>query len=104
MATHLLHFAAVPGNVRRGNSSVVEHNLAKVGVAGSNPVSRSSSRTGRGVQASSSLCCTGRRSQVAKAEVCKTSMQRFESARRLHIYCGERLQGPGWRNWETQRT
>ncbi len=25
----------------RGNSSVVEHNLAKVGVAGSNPVSRS---------------------------------------------------------------
>ena len=25
----------------------------------------------------------GRRSQVAKAEVCKTSMQRFESARRL---------------------
>ncbi len=24
-----------------GNSSVVEHNLAKVGVAGSNPVSRS---------------------------------------------------------------
>ncbi len=25
----------------RGNSSVVEHDLAKVGVAGSNPVSRS---------------------------------------------------------------
>src|SRR5512132_289969 len=25
-----------------------------------------------------------RRSQVAKAEVCKTSIQRFESARRLH--------------------
>src|SRR5581483_11052696 len=28
----------------RGNSSVVEHDLAKVGVAGSNPVSRSSNR------------------------------------------------------------
>jgi hypothetical protein len=27
----------------------------------------------------------GRRTQVAKGEVCKTSMQRFESARRLHI-------------------
>jgi hypothetical protein len=27
--------------VYRGSSSVVEHNLAKVGVAGSNPVSRS---------------------------------------------------------------
>jgi hypothetical protein len=29
------------GGGGRGNSSVVEHNLAKVGVAGSNPVSRS---------------------------------------------------------------
>jgi hypothetical protein len=28
--------------LERGNSSVVEHDLAKVGVAGSNPVSRSS--------------------------------------------------------------
>ena len=28
---------------------------------------------------------TGRRTQVVKGEVCKTSMQRFESARRLHI-------------------
>ena len=26
-----------------------------------------------------------RRTQVVKGEVCKTSMQRFESARRLHI-------------------
>ena len=26
----------------------------------------------------------GRRTQVVKGEVCKTSMQRFESARRLH--------------------
>jgi hypothetical protein len=26
----------------------------------------------------------GRRTQVAKGEVCKTSMQRFKSARRLH--------------------
>jgi hypothetical protein len=28
----------------------------------------------------------GRRTQVVKGEVCKTSMQRFESARRLHIF------------------
>ncbi len=28
---------------------------------------------------------SGRRTQVVKGEVCKTSMQRFESARRLHI-------------------
>jgi hypothetical protein len=27
----------------------------------------------------------GRRTQVVKGEVCKTSMQRFESARRLHF-------------------
>ena len=61
-----------------GNSSVVEHDLAKVGVAGSNPVSRSITCT------VSSVLTSGRRSQVAKAEVCKTSIQRFESARRLH--------------------
>ena len=28
---------------------------------------------------------SGRRTQVVKGEVCKTSMQRFESARRLQI-------------------
>ena len=75
-----------------GNSSVVEHNLAKVGVAGSNPVSRSTFE-----------CGMWRRSQVAKAEVCKTSIQRFESARRLHMPRTAVI-GPGWRNWETQRT
>src|SRR5439155_4459260 len=63
-----------------GNSSVVEHDLAKVGVAGSNPVSRSITCT------VSSVLTSGRRSQVAKAEVCKTSIQRFESARRLHTH------------------
>ena len=47
---------------------MVEHNLAKVGVASSNLVSRS----------------CWRRSQVAKAEVCKTSIHRFDSDRRLH--------------------
>ena len=51
---------------------MVEHNLAKVGVAGSNPVSRSKFKSER------------RRTQVAKGEVCKTFMQRFKSARRLH--------------------
>ena len=30
----------------------------------------------------------GRRTQVVKGEVCKTSMQRFESARRLHFLPG----------------
>src|SRR5213595_1565039 len=63
-----------------GNSSVVEHDLAKVGVAGSNPVSRSIPST------VSPGLTSGRRSQVAKAEVCKTSIQRFESARRLHTH------------------
>jgi hypothetical protein len=59
---------------------VVEHDLAKVGVAGSNPVSRSS------LFSIDRLPPSGRRSQVAKAEVCKTSIQRFESARRLHFF------------------
>jgi hypothetical protein len=31
------------------------------------------------------LARLGRRTQVAKGEVCKTSMQRFKSARRLHL-------------------
>ena len=31
------------------------------------------------------LSFPGRRTQVVKGEVCKTSMQRFESARRLQI-------------------
>src|SRR5207247_8772868 len=35
-----------------------------------------------------------RRSQVAKAEVCKTSIQRFESARRLHCR-GASAEGAG---------
>ena len=48
---------------------MVEHNLAKVGVASSNLVSRSFRR----------------RSQVAKAEVCKTSIHRFDSDRRLKV-------------------
>jgi hypothetical protein len=35
------------------------------------------------------FCCSaGRRTQVAKGEVCKTSIQRFESARRLHEIYG----------------
>ena len=61
---------------------MVEHNLAKVGVAGSNPVSRSIMVTGE--RQGGSLAVVRRRSQVVKAEVCKTSIQRFESARRLH--------------------
>ncbi len=30
--------------------------------------------------------CKGRRTQVAKGEVCKTSIRRFESARRLSFF------------------
>src|SRR5678815_5865978 len=79
MARKLTLFKGVCYNSPRqtgcGNSSVVEHNLAKVGVAGSNPVSRSTFE-----------CGMWRRSQVAKAEVCKTSIQRFESARRPVSY------------------
>ncbi len=59
-----------------GVAQLVEHNLAKVGVAGSNPVARSSFRGQNEFH-------PRRRTQVAKGEVCKTSMQRFESARRL---------------------
>ena len=49
---------------------MVECNLAKVDVAGSNPVSRSTKKR--------------RHTQVAKGEVCKTFMLRFESGCRLH--------------------
>ncbi len=57
-----------------GNNSVVECNLAKVEVAGSNPVSRS-----RNIRSLSER----RHSQVAKAAVCKTVIHRFESGCRL---------------------
>jgi hypothetical protein len=58
---------------------VVEHNLAKVGVASSNLVSRSFRR----------------RSQVAKAEVCKTSIHRFDSDRRLSQWRSRLCRGGG---------
>ena len=62
-----------------GSNSVVESLVANEIVAGSNPVSRSKTsdcgyRPERWLR---------RRSQVAKAEVCKTSIHRFESDRRL---------------------
>ena len=53
-----------------GRNSVVECNLAKVDVDGSNPFARSS---------------FWRHSQVAKAAVCKTVIHRFESGCRLQI-------------------
>ena len=69
-----------------GNSSVVEHDLAKVGVAGSNPVSRSSfsARVGSAV-------ASGRRTQVVKGADCKSAMRRFESARRLQFFSAATL-------------
>ena len=60
-------------NNRAGIAQLVERHVANVNVAGSSPVSRSLFR---------------RRSQVAKAEVCKTSIQRFKSARRLNFFAG----------------
>ena len=56
-----------------GSSSAVERLLAKEEVASSNLVFRS-------------ILISRRRSQVVKAGVCKTPMQRFESARRLHYF------------------
>ena len=55
---------------------MVECNLAKVKVAGSNPVSRSTK---------------WRHTQVAKGEVCKTFMLRFESGCRL-----QKIKKPGY--------
>jgi hypothetical protein len=63
-----------------GSSSVVELLVANEKVAGSSPVSRSfKGKFG----ANYALRLFWRRSQVAKATVCKTVIQRFESARRL---------------------
>ena len=59
-----------------GRSSAVEHLLAKQEVEGSSPFARSI------------FFCTRRGTQVAKGEVCKTSMRRFESDPRLHSTIG----------------
>ena len=64
--------------VASGSSSVVERLPPKEEVASSSLVSRS---IGNHPDVSGS---TRRRGQVVKAEVCKTSIRRFESARRLH--------------------
>ena len=60
------------GTSSGGSSSVVECLLAKEEVASSNLVFRS--------------IYIRRRCQVVKAGVCKTPIQRFESARRLHLF------------------
>ena len=69
-----------------GIAQLVEHNLAKVGVAGSNPVSRSMHFSRPCGAFSVYRLYPGRRTQVAKGEVCKTFIQRFESARRLLFF------------------
>ena len=64
-----------------GSNSVVECDLAKVEVAGSNPVSRSKFFIRKDRQR---IVGSERRgTQVVKGEVCKTFMRRFESAPRL---------------------
>jgi hypothetical protein len=72
----------------RGSSSAVECDLAKVDVAGSNPVSRSISYLIRRLS-----CIRPPAEKFAKArypsgkgEVCKTFMRRFDPDPRLHIY------------------
>ena len=77
----------------RGNSSVVEHNLAKVGVAGSNPVSRS-------------IYVRGWKGGVAKWLRRRSAKPLFSGSNPLAASTtGRRVQqAPGWRNWETQRT
>ena len=69
----------------------LEHDLAKVGVAGSNPVSRSF-YFGR---INTVFVLIRRRTQVVKGQVCKTFMRRFESDRRLTIYLSCRGGGIG---------
>jgi hypothetical protein len=71
---------------------VVECDLAKVEVAGSNPVSRSKRFLFFGSLAErEGLCCQGltagligARYPSGKGEVCKTFMRRFDSDPRLH--------------------
>src|SRR5262249_5946840 len=95
-------------NIRRGreskcgNSSVVEHNLAKVGVAGSNPVSRSICAW-NGVLAAFS----GETGGVAKWLRRRSAKPLCSGSNPLAAsICVEQgaLLKPGWRNWETQRT
>jgi hypothetical protein len=80
-----------------GVAQLVEHDLAKVGVTGSSPATRSivyveklkvksSGPLGDKLLAFNFFVFSGRRSQVAKAEVCKTFIQRFKSARRLQFF------------------
>ena len=59
-----------------GVTQLVEYHVANVTVAGSSPVSRSKS-------AASTVFVIGGVAKWSKAEVCKISIQRFESARRL---------------------
>ena len=59
-----------------GVTQLVEYHVANVTVAGSSPVSRSKS-------AASKVFVIGGVAKWSKAEVCKISIQRFESARRL---------------------
>ncbi len=92
-------------------AQLVEHHLAKVRVAGSSPVFRSipftatdplttvgPSSSGRTPDFGSENrgsnprgpAKSGRRTQVVKGEVCKTSIHRFESGRRLQNHSQNR--------------
>ena len=109
MARKLTLFKGVCYNSPRqtgcGNSSVVEHNLAKVGVAGSNPVSRSIYiQAGAGISTGPVDLCGG----VAKWLRRRSAKPLFSGSNPLAASIsteeGVLLLRPGWRNWETQRT
>src|ERR1700756_5853908 len=77
-----------------GSNSVVECDLAKVEVAGSNPVSRSRFLCFQLARApimhqlgfGTLLARAGARYPSGKGEVCKTFMRRFDSDPRLHTF------------------
>ena len=88
------HFVII-GTVLSGSNSAVECDLAKVEVAGSNPVSRSSLSFGIPPPSLSAGVFGvwqavfenfGARYPSGKGEVCKTFMRRFDSDPRLQIF------------------
>ena len=80
MARKFVHLILI---FNAGIAQLVERNLAKVDVAGSSPVSRSTSRLHRDFF--SLKINFGAVAKWPKAEVCKTSIRRFESDRRLNF-------------------
>lgn len=79
---------AILGGSKGGSSSVVERDLAKVDVAGSTPVSRSSGLRCQLPSDSNRTACELLKARYpsGKGEVCKTFMRRFDPDPRLHHF------------------